>query len=238
MKLEPAYALFSGGKDSFAVAKQLQLHGMLLGCVAIDTTISVPEWRSNIETLCTKHGFPLQVIRTPFSFERFVRTYGFPGPAIHSYAMNRLKGRAIRVLRKQSPGIILASGVRKHESQRRFRNVKGGESVFEGLRVIAPLYDWTDDQVWAFVREHGYERPDVYSRLQISGDCLCGAFAREGEDEALRFWYPEMAQYLDDLRCLVPAEKPCQWGWGCKSKRKAKRGGERVICVECGDNKL
>jgi hypothetical protein len=46
----------------------------------------------------------------------------------------------------------------------------------------------------------------VTDHLNMSGECLCGAFASEGELERLRFWYPDVAAEIDELmeevRCV------------------------------------
>lgn len=232
IQLEPCFALFSGGKDSFATAKHLQEHGLLRGCVALETGIAVPEWKPTLEGMCAKHGFDLRFYATTDSFERVVQKYGFPGPGQHGMFMNYLKGRAIRQFKKANKGAILASGVRMDESSRRALSTKQ-VSFFEGVKIFAPIYDWTTERVWEYVRSHGYERPHAYSTLQISGDCLCGAFAQKDERSAIKFWYPAMHERLLALEALLPSEEKSTWGWGCDRKRK-KKGAAKIICVECG----
>ncbi len=231
---EPAYALFSGGKDSFAVAKALEVQDRLQGCIALETGISVPDWKPSVIDICKKQNWPIQFFKTTDSYARVVKKYGFPGPGQHGMIMNYLKGRAIRVLKRALPGAVLASGVRADESSRRALSTKP-ISLFEGVKVIAPLYDRTTEWVWNFVREAGYERPRAYSTLQISGDCLCGAFARPDEREAIRYWYPEVEAEIVKIEKAMPDGHPhgC-WGWGCNKKRGAKKGAEAIVCVECG----
>ena len=240
MILEPAYALFSGGKDSFATAHVLADVGMLLGCVSLETGISTPDWKTSVQAICSERDWPLHFFKTSDSYDRIVLKYGFPGPAQHGQTMNYLKGRAVRRFKKAFPGAILASGVRHDESARRSLSTKQ-ESYFEGVKVIAPLFDWSTEAVWEYVRSKGYVRPQAYSTLQISGDCLCGAFARSDERAAIRYWYPEIDQRLTRLENqlnngiagdLTHAVGHL-WGWGCNREQK-KTGKLKLICVECG----
>lgn len=233
------HALFSGGKDSADVVEVLKQADKLEGCIAFDTGICTPDWREHVQRACEEKKVPLRIYKTPESYEAFVMKNGFPGPGWHGRIMNMLKGRAVRLYRKDFPTGILASGVRSDESDRRTINTKP-VSVWEGAPVLAPIYDWTTEETWAFFREHGWQRSPAYSTLQVSGDCLCGAYAREGEREALEFHYPALGKYLRELGEAVREKFPkrWQWGWGWKKPIKRRTQAERIVCVECAPRDL
>ena len=132
-----------------------------------------------------------------------------------------------------------ASGVREGESVKRAASTKP-VGHWENAPILAPIYDWTTDETWAFFRDRGFERAPAYSTLQISGDCLCGAYAREDEAAALAFHYPEIAARFAALGACVKDKFPkrCEWGWGWKQPIKAAQGGEAMICVECAPRDL
>lgn len=232
----PCYALLSGGKDSWSVVKVLEQADRLLGCIALGTGISTPEWRDFLIDECRKRGYPLEFHHTPEKYEDFVRRWGFPGPAKHPAIMDRLKGRAIREFRRKHPNGVLASGTRKNESNRRFVNAKP-ISVWEGAPIIAPIYDWTNDETWAFFHKHGFTRAPAYQTLMVSGDCLCGSFAVQGEAAALRLGYPKIADRFDALGKEIAERHPtrCKWGWGWQERRRKKTVGEMAVCQECLD---
>lgn len=233
MPPEPVYCLFSGGKDSFVAASVLQDSNHLLGCIAIDTGIAVPEWQSAIMRICAQQGWSLEIIPTSVRYEWLVWRYGFPGYLGHGSAMNYLKGRAIREFKRKYPGIALGSGARRAESDRRAMTTKP-VSDFEGVTVYAPIYEWETARVWEYAKSHGYERPAVYSKLGISGDCLCGAFAKEFERDALRVHYPDVDARIS--RCERIAHCPSRpWGWANRKQPRAKQGAEAFVCAECGD---
>ena len=229
------YVLVSGGKDSLSTAMVLHEAGKLLGAVSFDTGINTPDWKAFVVKTCADRDWPLEIFKTDESYDDLVRKYGFPGPGAHGLFMNYLKGRGVRKFKKAHPDGILASGVRYEESDRRLNSTKP-VSVWEGVPILAPIYDWTTEQTWAYFNAHGFERSPAYRLLPVSGDCLCGAFACQGEAAALRLAYPDVAARLDVLGEEIKDKFPkrCKWGWGYNQPRK-KNKKQSAICVECGD---
>ena len=228
--------MYSGGKDSGVTAKYLERHDKLLGCVALDTGISTPDWREFIESECDRHGWPLRVYKTTGSYDDMVLKYGFPGPAHHQVAMSTLKWRALRVLKKDlGANTNLASGARKLESDRRGRTAKLCRK-FEGLMIWNPIVDWTTEDTWAYFTQYGLRKAPGYSTLAISGDCLCGAFARPDELDIISRAYPCVYQRLQDLERLAARHgHRAKWGWGSTWKRPKKTQVELITCAECGE---
>lgn len=220
------YSLYSGGKDSTAVTEWLAERNQLAGIVTFDTGIATPDWLPFVEsTVRDKWGMELEVLKTPASYDALVEKYGFPGPGAHGMFMNYLKGRCVRQFKKRHPGAMLASGVRKAESARRFRNTKEW-GTFEGVKVYAPLYDWTTEQVWEYLKDNNFQKSPAYATLCISGDCLCGAYATEMERAAIKAFYPDVWTMLDRLEKLTGK----QWGWG--NNKNARKTGS-PLCVDC-----
>lgn len=232
----PTYALVSGGKDSLSTAQVLADADRLLGCVALSTGVSTPDWRDFVIDTCRERGWPLEFHHTDTSYDDLVRKYGFPGPGMHQQFMTYLKGRAVREFKRKHPAGILSSGTRRDESKRRLANTKP-ISVWEGVPILTPIYDWSTEATWEFFWANGFERAPAYSLLMVSGDCLCGAFAVQGEAEALRLAYPVAADRFcalgREIRDAFP--KRCEWGWGWREKRTAKTTREAALCQECGD---
>lgn len=234
------YALLSGGKDSISTAQVLHEAGKLEACVAIETGISTPDWKDFVVKTCADRGWSLEFYAAePSAYADFVIRYGFPGPSKHSWVMRVLKGRGVRQFRKAHKDGILASGVRQDESVKRAASTKP-VGLWEGVPILAPIYDWTTDDTWAFFRDRGFERAPGYSTLQISGDCLCGAYARDDEKAAVDFHYPEIGARLNALGAEIKVAHPkrCEWGWGCKQPIKKKPKNEAMICAECGPRDL
>lgn len=227
---EGMYCLFSGGKDSFATACHLQETERLLGCVMLDTGIAVPEWKEQCLAMCKRQGFSVELIPTPIRYEWLVYRYGFPGPGMHGLFMNYLKGRCIREFKRRHPGAMLASGVREQESSRRKFHVQP-VSTFEGVTIHAPIFDWSTERVMAYVESKGYSKPGSYLTLGVSGDCLCGAFARPHEREAIRSHYQDLHARLIEIE----ASHGEQWGARAVEKLEGITDPNQLpICWDCG----
>jgi hypothetical protein len=62
---------------------------------------------------------------------------------------------------------------------------------------------------------------EIADHLEMSGECLCGAYAKEGELELLEFWapsFPGIQAVVDEIHELqdeakAKGIKQCQWGW-------------------------
>jgi hypothetical protein len=59
---------------------------------------------------------------------------------------------------------------------------------------------------------------EVSDMLHMSGECLCGAFAKPNEIVEIAFFFPEMAHHLleleDEVRAAGHPFPRCTWGWG------------------------
>jgi 3'-phosphoadenosine 5'-phosphosulfate sulfotransferase (PAPS reductase)/FAD synthetase len=178
----------------------------------------------------------LDVFDTPVEYEDLVRKYGFPGLSKHSWMVSYLKGRGVAQFKKAYPKTPLASGVRVAESERRTLNTLP-VSKWEGVVVYAPILNWSTAETWEYVRSKGYERPESYSKLGISGDCLCGSYAQPWERDAIRVHYPEVdtrLRMLENDPVVRCHQRRSVWGWS-KSKHRVKKGLEAIVCAECGD---
>ena len=183
----------------------------LAGVLHIDTGIAAPDLLPFIKLQF--FGQKLVIMKTPIEYEWLVRKYGFPGPAGHRYAVNYLKGRAIRLFKREYPDVLLASGVRRSESVRRMGTAKEWSKI-EGLWCYAPLLNWTTESVWEYIDKHNIQISPAYWNLHISGDCLCGSFARKDEIYAIEAFYPEVAQRLRSLEMERKGKVRCRWGNG------------------------
>lgn len=182
---------------------------------------------------------------------------GFPGPAGHSVMYRRLKDEPLQRLRGQIIGrrgrthnVVYLGGMRWAETDRRFRNAE--EVDREGsLLWVSPIVHWTDDHMREYRARHRCTlphqhadhmlcRPDalplneVTVHLHMSGECLCGAFAKPGELEEIEFFYPHAAKPLRDLQREVEAAGlvACKWGQRPPGERTHRRPAGR-LCAKC-----
>jgi len=226
------FALFSGGNDSTVLvswAKRTIGH-KLDAAVFVDTGTALPGVREFVEAFCDNRGVPLLVYEAGDEYDRMVLEHGFPGPASHRFAYVRLKERQIDALvrdHKTHPRdrIMLLTGVRRAESTRRMGTTapvkRDGSQVW-----VAPLIDWTNDDMRSYRERHDLEQSDVAALIHMSGECNCGAFAAPGEREEKRsiwpVWWAER---------IAPLEEATGTKWGERRDEVPAKAGP--MCGDC-----
>jgi 3'-phosphoadenosine 5'-phosphosulfate sulfotransferase (PAPS reductase)/FAD synthetase len=198
------FALFSGGHE--------------LSAAHIRTGTGIPQTTEYVQQTCAAQGWALKVYEPPVRYEEIVLEYGFPGPGQHGLMYQRLKERCLRMLVREhkevfSDRIMLVTGVRSEESVRRMRHVERIQR--EGAQVwAADIWNWSKLDCNRFIAAHALPRNPVVDMLHMSGECLCGAFARPGEISEIEMWFPDHAAWLHDLEDRVRAVglRGCVWG--------------------------
>ena len=247
--------LMSGGNDSLPacyIASQLP---EFTGILHINTGIGVEDTRKFVRELCAGQKWKLWEYKAmentradgtpdPQDYEAMVMKHGFPGPAGHGMMYARLKERQIRRFKrdhgihgrgKNKRRVMLVSGVRIQESERRSQNVQVDLLQFTPSELwAAPIRDWTkkdcrEARIWAGLPEN-----PVAFNIHKSGECLCGAFAKPGELAELEFFYPVEAGRIKALECKARAAGHCH-GWGERPPKKEKgtEVASQFLCTKC-----
>lgn len=187
---------------------------------------SSPREEDSYDALCVRFGFPgpgghgVMYRRLK---ERALRAYRADAVRRHDLRSRAKKG--------QDPDrIVFLGGMRWDESARRTMNAN--EVDEEGIVVwVSPIVHWTDELMAEYRRlfqcneahQHVTHRlcsPTAIGRnwvsdtIHMSGECLCGAFAKEGEIEEIEMWFPEVAERIHALEAVVEAHghPACVWG--------------------------
>lgn len=221
------YALFSGGHDSLttcsvAMAWACEMHHDM-EVAHINTGIGIPQTTEFVRETCAEQGWPLREFTPPVSYDEIVLEHGFPGPAGHGLMYQRLKERCLRQLVREAKSevgdrVMLCTGVRSEESQRRMRHVERVQR--EGAQVwAAALWNWTKVDCAREMARRGLRRNEVVDKIHMSGECLCGAFAKPGEIKELELWYPEVAARIHSLEEKVAAKGLRGYVWGTRPPR-------------------
>lgn len=245
------FILTSGGNDSIVPLHLFRKDSRITAAVHIDTGVKAPEVEPHVRATCEAFGLRLLIYRAlentkadgtpdPQDYDQIVIKHGFPGPAQHTIIYAKLKQRQVdRLIRdhKQSASdrILLITGVRKAESTRRMGHVQ--EQMREGTRVwIAPVMDWSDEDMAVYRAHHQLPKNPASEKLGMSGECLCGAFAKPGELNRIRQHYPDIAERFDRLQ----RDSGCLWAWDERPGRdwiELNRGqgtlGITPLCTSC-----
>jgi 3'-phosphoadenosine 5'-phosphosulfate sulfotransferase (PAPS reductase)/FAD synthetase len=227
-------AAFSGGNDS-VVSTHFAATEFGAHVVHCDTSVGVQRTRQHVDEVCHRYGWGHTAERAEpegkpgrytgdwtdgdTAYEEFVLNHGFPGPRQHGRMYQRLKERPLTaVARRMRSGrarkVLVISGIRHDESAIRAgyrREIQAQPGTF--LVWANPFYWQTAADFESYRQEFGLPRNPVKATIGISGECLCGAYAAEGEKEMIRRVEPETAAYLDQLEERV-RRNGFPWGWG------------------------
>ena len=239
LKPEAAFAMFSGGHDSLCSTHLAMSTGIPQAVVHINTGIGIPQTREFVRNTCAAYGWPLLEYHPPkLTYRDIVLKFGFPGPGFHHVPYRWLKERAIDAIvrehkRTRRGKVMLITGVRRSESTRRMGHIK--PLVTKGARAwVAPIIGWDDHDKNEYMQEYKIPRNEVVDLLCMSGECLCGAFAKPGELDEVRTWFPGTAAEIDALAEEAAAlGKHAIWGVRQKRSRVPKEQMPMDLCWSC-----
>lgn len=245
--------LFSGGHDSFSACYINYIAQEHPRVVHIATGIGVQATEDYVVETCTRWRWPLWIYRAsenvqasgkadPQLYDDIVRQHGFPGPAAHAQMYARLKQRQLQRLErdlgancrgKQKSRIMLVSGCRSQESERRMGHVD--EVQMDGRRIwVAPIHDWTKLDTTYLLEYADQPRNPVVDLIHKSGECLCGSFAKPGELKELGMWDLTRPAYDRIKRLQTEVFPKFHHGWGERPPRQ-KKGQLKLgpLCWNC-----
>lgn len=237
MQLEPgekAILQFSGGKDSTAL---LHLAKPWLDQIIVyfaDTGAVYPHVREFIHAECERLGARLAVIRAPVTIEQWHAAEGLPSDIvpIESTAETQwtLKDKARQRLQSHMKcctamiflpmaNAIKASGIKivLRGSKRCDARVGVPDGhVEDGIVYRSPLWDWSDDQVFQYLKQEGVTLPKHYAAVPNSLDCyLCTGHLKHHGAAKLRWTkehypddlWPELSRRVAAVRNVIDSER-------------------------------
>lgn len=212
---------FSGGKDSLAVLHQYrdQIKRVLFS----DTGGVFPHMVDFVEKTCERYKLPLTIVRPHISLEEHMDKNGMPSDMVPGGFYKRGLQSALdccnAMVWEPMKHHLLTSGeklvLRGQKKCDHHRSI-GAEFDWYGIKFINPLWEWTDEQVFAYLREHGVEMAEHYEEINESMDCwACTAhLSHEGADGRLEYTkkhYPDLWPVLQDrlikVRSIVRLEQ-------------------------------
>lgn len=247
-KPKTTFALFSGGNDSTTMLRLVKDH--VDAAVHIRTGIGIMDAgrtaTDHVQACCSDWKLPLIVLDTsPDVYRRMVLRPdkpdgGFPGR--HDITYHLLKNRRLQELQRDYSGrgerLLLVSGVRKSESNRRSRGVASKaidppRGRLKRCAWVKPIIGFAQAHLLSLRENFKLPQCDGAAIIHKSGECLCASFPQPPDMlKEIEYWFPETGRYI---RCLEreaeKAGKPyCKWGHGA-SQGKAKPVGP--LCQGC-----
>jgi len=209
---ENKFALFSGGKDSLVVLHLCKEHYDDLKCIHIDTTCSLPGVLEYVKQICDQLDVPLIIIRPKRSFYELARKWGFPTFKTR-WCMKQLKKKPLQDFLRQFGSKVIFDGMRAAESKvrkrmferRKERGINPSVAWMSWYKcfAISPIWNWTEEQVDAYIRNFELPLNPVAKLFGWSGECLCPVYKNERFFQLLRAKYPEIFQTLLELEASM-----------------------------------
>jgi 3'-phosphoadenosine 5'-phosphosulfate sulfotransferase (PAPS reductase)/FAD synthetase len=240
-ELTGVVGLFSGGNDSTTLC-----HVMLPRISHLahaNTTIGIEETREFVRATSQSWSKPLLEFTPPRESDHYralVLAHGFPGPGHHYKMYQRLKERALNEVRRRlvtsrNQRVVYLAGRRRTESARR-ANVPAAERE-NSVVWVSPMVNWTKLDLNTYrVMQGNVPVNRVTDLIHMSGECLCGSFARKGELDEIAEWFPEVARQIRELeqeledRTDIPHERKT-WGWSTNYTGEPPLSGP--MCSSC-----
>ena len=203
LRIENAYVLFSGGKDSsvvLAYTKELiKKHRASVQLLAlhIDTTVGLAAVENFVEDFCELLGVPLEVVKPKENYFDLVRRWGVPRPRAR-WCCFHLKIKPIKRYLNGRENCVVIDGMRRGESRKRSNYPATYQHPHLGL-VIHPIIDWTSEDIEEFIETRGLPVNPAYDLGFSSWECWCGVYKRKSEFEKLRDVEPEFFMKLVEL---------------------------------------
>lgn len=228
--------MFSGGNDSTVLGHIFKDTATHAGHA--NTGIGIEETRQFVRDTCKAWELPLIERTPPTSYRELVIDQGFPGPAMHFKMYQRLKLRVVEQIQREfitngrNERILFIAGRRRAESARR-KDIPLYERNRSAIWA-SPIAMWTKLDMTTYRLMMGDVPINKTAELVgMSGECLCGAYAKPGEREMLRGFYPGVVEEIENLetevRAAGHAEPFCQWGHG-QGKPTHQTGN---MCTSC-----
>lgn len=217
------YALFSGGHDSLVATHQQMESGEAECVLHIDTGIGVKQTKEFVRDTVDEFDWPLVSLTSDHDYEDIVLKNQFPGPAVHIIMYSKLKERALRHIPRNTQASgkpHFMTGVRRHESDARFRNMENPTVEAQQWIWEAPIHDFHTSDVQDYMTDHDLPESPVKKLYHHSGECLCGAFGNRAEELVLlEAHFPETANRIKELEQRVQAkhgddDPRSYWGHG------------------------
>lgn len=178
--------------------------------VTIDTGRLPDETLALIAQLEARYGKRIRVFfPQAAAVEQYVRVNGING--FYESLAQRQDCCAIRKVEPFNRAVAgykaWITGVRREQSETRAGNQPIQLDVRNGLQQISPLLDWTEQDVWTWIRGHGLPYNPLHDRGFPSIGCApCTRAIQPGEDHrAGRWWWESAATRECGLQPRQPA---------------------------------
>ena len=205
---EGYYLAFSGGKDSIVLYHLAYRAKVRFNAVYNYTTVDPPELVSFI-----KLNYPeVEISRPSMTMFQLIVKHGMPPTRKVRYCCEELKERG-------GMGRVVLTGIRAKESNsRRKRGMVESCYKHPGKTYLHPIIDWTETDVWQYIRERKIKYCSLYDEGYKRLGCIMCPYHKRGMlKDAIR-WPNFYKAYIQTFQKMVDKRKkdglPTTWKTG------------------------
>jgi 3'-phosphoadenosine 5'-phosphosulfate sulfotransferase (PAPS reductase)/FAD synthetase len=199
---------FSGGKDSLTVLHLFR--DKITQVFFANTGFNFPHMLDFIERTCKKYNLPLTHVKAYTDVDTYTKDKGLPVDVV-PIGFNPTGAQSViqccgKMTWEPMKAYVMTSGIKTVlRGQRKcdqYRSL-GAEFLFEGAKYLNPIWEWSDDDVFAYLKENNVEIAAHYKEMNESFDCwnCTGHLSHEGAGRRLEYTkkhYPELWPVLEN----------------------------------------
>lgn len=207
---KPYYVCYSGGKDSDCIRILMELSGVPYDLVHNHTTMDAPETVYYVRSI---PGITIEYPKT--TIHKLIVKKHIPPTRVMRYCCSELKEiggkdrfvvtgvRKAESVARRNRGVLEIEGKSQKEALILNNDNAENRELFEscrkkGKRILNPIIDWTDDDVWEFLRYHGCESNPLYQCGYKRIGCVGCPMSRRRNEDFVR--YPKYKEnYIRDF---------------------------------------
>ena len=186
------YVMFSGGRDSLvALHLTYSICPEKTRALFINTGVATPGLLDYVREVTTEMGVPLTVIGPKYDYFELVERKGFP-TLTHRWCKLYLKLEPLKdFVKGKGSDLLLVTGVRKSESWMKSRAKKLYYNEKIGAMSYAIVYDFTEEDIEEYIKQHNLKRNPLYDIYGKAYDCWCSAYKSPADFAVLAIKAPE-----------------------------------------------
>lgn len=195
----------SGGKDSLTCLYLLEEHIEKFDIYFLNTGDAYPETLEMIEFVSEKFKPVIHVYGNSIETRN---QYGPPSNLVPSGFNVKIQDRigcCFRSImlpmyqRMKDDGVTLV--IRGQKNADKMKSTIRSGDIVDGTEFFFPIQDWTDEDVFRFLKEKNVQIPRYYEMLNDAPDCMgCTGWWEKNEMQYLKRYHPE--QYKKNFEAL------------------------------------
>jgi len=191
----------SFGAEDMVLVDMIARHALPIAVVTLDTGRLPEETHALMDRVRAHYGIAIEVYWPDArSVEAYVRAQGMNA----FYRSMELRQSCCAIRKTEPLARALAgrgawiTGLRRAQSPTRARLATEEFDAVHGLPKFNPLADWSEDDVWSYVRERGVPTNPLHERGYPSIGCApCTRAIEPGEDIRAGRWWWEAAEHKE-----------------------------------------